>query len=265
MTHWAMDSANFDESAVRRWMLDHWTTGIYISIGYVITLIALKRWMENRQPFTLTAPLIAWNFLLGVFSIMGTTVLADDFFSVLKRLGFHDSYCYTGDYFKGQNGYWVFLFALSKIAELGDTLFLALRKRPVLFLHWYHHATVSAFSWVIYPYHPSVWRWIVGINYSIHAIMYPYYMFKAMGVKLPGFIPRIITAMQIAQFFIDIYIMVDLTKRAFNGTVGDCGLPPTWGCLVGLGLVISFLVLFMNYSYHSYFKRGGKHNRSKID
>lgn len=71
--------------------------------------------------------------------------------------------------------------------------------------------------------------------------------------------------MQIGQFFIDMYIMTDLTKRAMNGTLGDCGLPPAWGCLVGLGLVISYLILFFNYSYHAYFKRGGKHNRAKAD
>jgi hypothetical protein len=78
-------------------------------------------------------------------------------------------------------------------------------------------------------------------------------------------VPRCITALQIGQFFIDLYIMADLTKRAFNNTLGDCGLPPTWGCLVGLGLVISYLILFANYSYHAYLKRGGKHNRSKTD
>lgn len=35
--------------------------------------------------------------------------------------------------------YWSYIFALSKYAELLDTLFLILRNpdRPVMFLHWY--------------------------------------------------------------------------------------------------------------------------------
>ena len=34
-------------------------------------------------------------------------------------------------------GYWTFMFALSKVPELGDTLFIVLRKQPLIFLHWY--------------------------------------------------------------------------------------------------------------------------------
>ena len=34
-------------------------------------------------------------------------------------------------------------FAISKLVEYGDTVFLVLRKRPVTFLHWFHHTTVG--------------------------------------------------------------------------------------------------------------------------
>lgn len=37
---------------------------------------------------------------------------------------------------QGETGLWAFLFVLSKIVELGDTAFLVLRKRPIIFLHW---------------------------------------------------------------------------------------------------------------------------------
>lgn len=34
-----------------------------------------------------------------------------------------------------------------QVVELGDTLFIVMRKRPLIFLHWYHHVTVLVFSW----------------------------------------------------------------------------------------------------------------------
>lgn len=37
---------------------------------------------------------------------------------------------------------WNSVFVISKLVELGDTVFLWLDKKPVKFLHWFHHATV---------------------------------------------------------------------------------------------------------------------------
>lgn len=40
--------------------------------------------------------------------------------------------------------YW---FCLSKVFEFVDTIFLRLRKRPVILLHWYHHICTMAYCW----------------------------------------------------------------------------------------------------------------------
>jgi hypothetical protein len=62
---------------------------------------------------------------------------------IIKMLEQGERYMYCtpgGDYYLfGPTGVWMALFCLSKIPELMDTVFLVIRKRPVIFLHWWHH------------------------------------------------------------------------------------------------------------------------------
>ena len=59
-----------------------------------------------------------------------------------------------------------------QLAELLDTLFLLLRKSPVILLHWYHHATVLLYCWHAYSVRIGTGLWFAAMNYSVHALMY---------------------------------------------------------------------------------------------
>ena len=39
---------------------------------------------------------------------------------------------------------------LSKVPETIDTLFIVLRRQPLIFLHWYHHASVLVYCFYRY-------------------------------------------------------------------------------------------------------------------
>jgi hypothetical protein len=43
---------------------------------------------------------------------------------------------------------WLFFFNVSKLFEFVDTVFIVLRKRPLMFLHYYHHIVTLGFCWV---------------------------------------------------------------------------------------------------------------------
>ena len=58
-----------------------------------------------------------------------------------------DSRLYAGS---TVGGLWAFLFPLSKLFELVDTVFILLRKRNVIFLHWYHHLSGQSISAVVH-------------------------------------------------------------------------------------------------------------------
>jgi elongation of very long chain fatty acids protein 6 len=48
-----------------------------------------------------------------------------------------DTYTEIGDLQKHPvAGYWAFVWCVSKIPELIDTLFIVLRKKPLMFMHW---------------------------------------------------------------------------------------------------------------------------------
>ena len=59
--------------------------------------------------------------------------------------------------------------------EFIDTLFLALGKRPIIFLHIWHHTTVTLFCYYAIKNAISFGHYFMFFNCIIHFIMYGYY------------------------------------------------------------------------------------------
>merc|ERR1719284_1699306 len=93
------------------------------------------------------------------------------------------------------------LFCLSKIPELGDTVFLILKRRDVRLLQWYHHTTVMLFCWLALAteYTPGIWFAVT--NYFVHAIMYMYFFLMTFrgAQKVLKRIAPLITIIQTTQ------------------------------------------------------------------
>ncbi|MBW03447.1 Elongation of very long chain fatty acids protein 3, partial [Eschrichtius robustus] len=114
------------------------------------------------------------------------------------------------NYMKARKGFnlqgplilWSFCLAIfSKIIELGDMAFIILCKRPLIFVHWYHHSTVLFYTSFGYKNKVAAGGWFMTMNYGVHAIMYTYYTLKAAKVKPPRWFPMLITSLQILQMF----------------------------------------------------------------
>ncbi len=78
---------------------------------------------------------------------------------------------------------WIMLFCLSKVPELVDTLFLILRKKPVIFLHWYHHFITLLYCWWGWASQTPTGRTFAGMNLFVHSIMYSYYAIMAAHIR----------------------------------------------------------------------------------
>ncbi|CAJ0579607.1 unnamed protein product, partial [Mesorhabditis spiculigera] len=194
----------FDDQQAKSWIGDHFDITIQASIVYFFLIFGIKFFMRNREPFKLQAPLAVWNFFLAAFSIFGTYRLSHEFFSTHVDHGVVNAYTRIYQFTEGLNGYWVFLFICSKLIELVDTVFIVLRKKPLMFLHWYHHILTLIYAFYSYPISPGFNRYGIYLNFLVHSFMYSYYFIAALNIRLPSPVSKFITTIQIWQFIISI-------------------------------------------------------------
>ncbi|VDK63109.1 unnamed protein product [Anisakis simplex] len=165
----------------------NWYHSITVSVGYFILIKLIQRFMQYRQAFNLRTPLFLWNVSLAVFSLIGFIRFTEDVIYSVAHLGMYRSLCYTV-HPKSVAAFWALLFGLSKIVELGDTLFIVLRKKPLIFLHYYHHAAMLICSAHTGAEHAASGRFVVTMNFFVHSIMYSYYASTAYGFRPPKFV-----------------------------------------------------------------------------
>ena len=138
----------FDGAWWTRWTSHNWQIPIAASIIYLVGIAVVERMMRNRERLTLRSLVIPWNFGLSAFSAAGTVVCVPHLLfgaegGLLTR-GFYHSVCvHASEYGCSWVGLFVMAFVYSKLLELFDTLWLRLRKSPVIFLHWYELQTYS--------------------------------------------------------------------------------------------------------------------------
>ncbi|CAD6194060.1 unnamed protein product [Caenorhabditis auriculariae] len=243
-----------DDITMHTFFSRHWFKSVYLAIAYVIVTNVLQRFMENRKPLNIRPLLILWNGSLAVFSILGTWRFGTEFFHLIFNRPWPDSICFSVDPYQPA-AFWACMFAFSKIAEFGDTMFLVLRKRPVIFLHWYHHAVVLVLSWHSAVELTAAGRWFIFMNYLVHSIMYTYYAVTSIGYRLPKLISMTVTALQTTQMLIGVAISVIVLYLKLNGQLCQQSYDNLAICFA---IYTSFLVLFSNFFNKAYLVRRPK-------
>lgn len=173
---------------------------------------------------------------------------------------YHDTVCPdpTTTWGKGPCGFWVMLFIFSKIPELIDTVFIVLRKKPLIFLHWYHHVTVLLFCWSSYSTLAGSGLYFVAMNYSVHALMYGYYCLQALNSCPKSFPTILITLSQIAQMFVGTGVCIS----CWYYLIYDMRCSNDISNLVaGAVMYGSYLYLFVEFAVKRY---GGGKPKSKV-
>ncbi|KAI8491529.1 hypothetical protein Bbelb_307290 [Branchiostoma belcheri] len=251
--------AGFDSAGFLRWFRTVWPWCFPLSAAYVALVFGGRRAMAAREPFRLKLPLVMWNLGMAVFSILGALRYIPALQHTVRHQGFLRSVC-EQYYTRPVTGLWSALYIFSKIVEFGDTSFIVLRKRPLLFLHWYHHVLTCIYSWYGLAYLVAPARYYGAMNFGIHSLMYTYYAVHAAGVRLPRGLSMVITVLQILQMAagLSIAVVAHVTFRA--------GEPCDWSVFDSMltGLMYgSYFLLFVNFFYKSYVSKAQGSSRTK--
>ena len=172
-------------------------------------------------------------------------------FAYLLSGTFESSVCTqpTSSWGSGPTGFWVMLFIYSKVPELIDTVFIVLRKKPLIFLHWYHHVTVLLFCWSAYSSMAGSGLYFVAMNYSVHALMYGYYCLQALNCCPKSFPAILITISQIGQMFIGTGVCISCWYFMLSGK--SCANDIS-NLYAGAAMYGSYFYLFVEFAFKRY-------------
>lgn len=119
----------------------------------------------------------------------------------------------------------------------------------------YHHITVFIFSWYAISGLTAQVHWFGSLNYTVHALMYTYYGLKACGYKLPSSLAKSITALQLSQMFVGIFV----NGVAFRAELRGQTCTFYWDIFyLAVAMYVSYAVLFMNFFYQRYIRKASQ-------
>jgi elongation of very long chain fatty acids protein 6 len=234
---------------------------------YLLAVFVLIPAVRPKQAGGIWKHLFAlWNLALSAFSTVGVLVCVPFVYRKWQEHGLRWLLCSDALMWgppaddascSGSIGLMMTLFMLSKFPELLDTFFLVYMRKPVAFLHWYHHATVLLYSWFAYKNATPSAVFFATMNYCVHAVMY-FYFAASTYTRALSFLRLPITSLQLGQMVMG----VALTVAAYEYSNRDGGCSPSYaeshffefcGALYG-----SYFVLFAHLFYKSYVSGTGK-------
>jgi len=235
-----------------------WSSVEYPPLGviiYLLILFLLHRWMQTRPPIrsiVLDKLLVLHNLFLWVLSV-GMCVGFLVGLILRLKVGDYDLLCDVAGNNSSGLLWWIsYIFYLSKFYELFDTIFIILKKNPLIFLHVWHHATVIFVCWVGIT-STTTFTWMGGFTNSfVHSFMYYYYAVRANGGTV--WWKKYMTTLQLVQFMFNISVLIYWFYLYFSYQYNN--QPTCSGSLPGVLFVtainVSYFFLFRKFYQDTY-------------
>ncbi|TIA87685.1 hypothetical protein E3P99_03027 [Wallemia hederae] len=228
-------------------------------VAYLAIIFGGRELMKSREPFKLKIPFQIHNTILYVGSGLLLALMAEEVIPIIYKRGFYYSIC-SEDAWTSKLEFYYLINYYFKYIELIDTVFLVLKKKPLAFLHVFHHAATAALCYTQLEGRTAVSWVVISLNLAVHVLMYYYYYATAGGAKI--WWKKYLTTMQITQFIIDIFIVYFATYQHYGYRwgwphVGDC-TGSRFAAFCGCGLLTSYLFLFIAFYIKTYKSAGKK-------
>jgi len=232
----------------------------FSSLGYLALIFILQKYMSERKKLELRLFSTIHNLFLVILSsamFLGSIV---GIIKEYKNHGFFNGLFCDLDLFPSKDilFYWCYIFYLSKYYEFIDTFILIFKKKPVIFLHAYHHFVMVYVCWAGLEGKWTLALWSSTIfNSFVHVIMYTYYFLQTLGYDV--WWKRYLTSLQISQFVYGVtltllFLYYYLDFKVVDGVwqnVTPCSGEPVH--VTGMAFVnFSFLILFVKFYFDTY-------------
>ncbi|KAI9727217.1 MAG: hypothetical protein M1834_008477 [Cirrosporium novae-zelandiae] len=227
-------------------------------VAYYVIIFGGRELMKNRTPLRLNALFILHNFILTSISSILLALFTEQLLSTVWNHGLFFSIC-------SHRGGWTrelitlyYLNYLVKYIEFIDTIFLVLKKKPLTFLHTYHHGATALLCWTQLIGNTAVSWVVITLNLMVHVVMYWYYFQSSRGIRI--WWKEWITRLQILQFVIDLGFVYFASYTYFTSTYfpwmpsyGSCA-GEEFAAFAGIGIISSYLLLFISFYVATYKK-----------
>lgn len=242
-------------------------TGIFVAVYYAV-IFGGRELMRNRQPFKLQSLFLIHNFYLTAISAALLALFIEQLLPTVVRGGIFHAIC-------DHSGGWTqplvvlyYLNYLTKYLELLDTVFLCLKKKPLTFLHCYHHGATAVLCYTQLLGSTSVSWVVITLNLTVHVVMYWYYFQSARGIRI--WWKEWVTRLQIIQFIIDLGFVYFASWTYFTSSyfpwlpnMGKCA-GEEFAAFSGIAVLTSYLVLFISFYIATYKKDSKRTTRSSL-
>ncbi|OQE23912.1 hypothetical protein PENSTE_c008G08932 [Penicillium steckii] len=237
-----------------------------ILVTYYVVIFGGREVMKKMPAFKLNTLFMIHNFLLTAISAILLALFVEQLLPTLVRNGVFYAIC-------DHRGGWTqpliilyYLNYLNKYVELLDTVFLVLKKKPLTFLHTYHHGATALLCYTQLIGLTAV-QWVpITINLLVHVVMYWYYFQSARGIRI--WWKKYITMLQIVQFVIDLGFIYFASYTYFSSAyfpwapnMGQCA-GEEFAAFAGIGIITSYLLLFISF-YIATYKKEAKVGRPR--